>query len=324
MIDYRDLYQLMQEGPLAKWSAALPVQIAMALDEKRNADIPRWRKVIDQLPVIKPSAIELDKAAISIGSPTDIDAQTQDTLKNLIMQLHPWRKGPFDLFGIHIDAEWRSDWKWDRLKHHIQPLVGRKVLDVGCSNGYHCWRMAGSGADLVIGIDPTPRFIYQYQVMRRFIGETNVFVLPVGIDDVPLNLEAFDTVFSMGVLYHRRSPLDHILQLKDCLIAGGELVLETLIVDGNNNEVVFPNDRYAKMNNVWFIPTPQLLALWVERCGFKNVRIIDITTTTSDEQRTTEWMRFHSLIDFLDSNNKTKTVEGYPAPRRAILLASKP
>jgi tRNA (mo5U34)-methyltransferase len=31
----------------------------------------------------------------------------------------------------------------------------------------------------------------------------------------------------MGVLYHRRSPLEHLWQLKDQLVNGGELVLET-------------------------------------------------------------------------------------------------
>ena len=40
-----------------------------------------------------------------------------------------------------------------------------------------------------------------------------------------------------------------------------------------------------------------------------------------DEQRSTEWMRFDSLASALDPNDSGRTVEGWPAPERALLLA---
>lgn len=245
-------------------------------------------------------------------------------LTELFKKFHPWRKGPFDLFGIHIDTEWRSDWKWDRVKDHIQELRGRTVLDVGCGSGYHCWRMRGAGAELVIGIDPTLVFNMQYQAMARYLPDEPVYVLPVGIDDVPPDLRAFDAVFSMGILYHRRSPIDHLFELRACLSRGGELVLETLVIEGEEGEVLLPGDRYAQMRNVWFIPTVATLELWLRRCGFENIRTVDVNTTSLEEQRATDWMHFQSLTDFLDPEDKTKTVEGYPAPRRAIITATAP
>ena len=45
--------------------------------------------------------------------------------------------------------------------------------------------------------------------------------------------------------------------------------------------------------------------------------------TSTDEQRATKWMTNHSLIDFLDPNNKSLTIEGYPAPKRAVFIATK-
>ena len=136
-------------------------------------------------------------------------------------------------------------------------------------------------------------------------------------------LAAFDTVFSMGVLYHRKSPLDHLSQLRAQLVNGGELVLETLVVDGDENTVLVPMDRYAKMKNVYFIPSVAALIHWLQKSGFKNVRCVDVAVTSLEEQRKTDWLENESLIDFLDPNDHSKTIEGYPAPKRAVILANK-
>jgi tRNA (mo5U34)-methyltransferase len=153
-------------------------------------------------------------------------------------------------------------------------------------------------------------------------GEAPVYVLPFALEEVPGNLKMFDTVFSMGVLYHRRSPIDHLLALRDCLQPGGELVLETLVIDGGLGQVMLPEDRYANMRNVWFLPSCDTLISWMKRCGFTGMRVVDVTTTTVEEQRSTAWMPFHSLKDFLDQENQQLTCEGLPAPKRAIIIAN--
>ncbi len=320
---YDQFIRQLQDGPLAKWAEDLPNQIKHGLDSTRFGNITKWQQAINTLPDINTSEINIDSAAIQIGLTNDINEQQHKQLEQQLMLLHPWRKGPFNLFGLHIDTEWHSDWKWDRLKDHISSLQDKHVLDVGCGNGYHCWRMAADGAASVIGIDPTVLFNMQFQVMQKYIQSDTVMVLPAGIDDLPEKLESFDTVFSMGVLYHRRSPIDHIKQLMDCLVHGGELVLETLIIEGDENSVLVPEDRYACMRNVWFIPSTDMLIRWAERCGLKNIRIVDVNQTSIEEQRSTDWMTFHSLKEFLDPKDSNKTIEGYPAPKRAILIAEK-
>jgi tRNA (mo5U34)-methyltransferase len=127
----------------------------------------------------------------------------------------------------------------------------------------------------------------------------------------------------MGVLYHRRSPIGHLMELQDCLSPGGQLVLETLVIDGGPADCLVPAGRYARMGNVWFIPSSDMLLLWLEKLGFKKPRLVDVTTTTTGEQRATDWMQFHSLANFLDPDDAGKTIEGYPAPRRAIVTALK-
>jgi tRNA (mo5U34)-methyltransferase len=182
--------------------------------------------------------------------------------------------------------------------------------------------MLGAGAKMVVGIDPLLLNVMQFQLIRKLHGEAPVYVLPLGIESVPYGLKAFDTVFSMGVLYHRRSPIDHLLELRDCLQPGGELVLETLVIDGRLGEVLLPEGRYAKMRNVWFLPSCETLMSWLKRCGFINIRMIDVTKTSIEEQRSTEWMQFHSLKDFLNAENPQLTYEGLPAPKRAIIIAN--
>ncbi|MBQ0797673.1 MAG: tRNA 5-methoxyuridine(34)/uridine 5-oxyacetic acid(34) synthase CmoB [Porticoccaceae bacterium] len=345
MIDYQNLIDalaqdtlqkkgsLQEKTPLQQWAQLLPEQIARGLSQQRWGDLPQWQQVLADLPALTPSTIDF-RDGLTIGAPEDASDAQRQALKTTLMGLHPWRKGPYDLFGLNLDTEWRSDWKWDRLLPHIRPLDNHLVLDVGCGNGYHCWRMYGAGARRVIGIDPSPRFVHQFYAIKSYAlksyavknnDPTNqdlpVDVLPLGIEDVPPDLAAFDTVFSMGVLYHRRSPLDHLRELKACLKPGGQLVLETLITEGELGHTLVPEGRYAKMRNVWFLPSAPTLVSWLRKTGFKNVRVADTAVTTVEEQRATEWMNFESLADFLDPNDSSRTLEGHPAPQRAIILA---
>lgn len=324
MINYAALLGFMKSNEdFVHWAECLEAQIENGLSKQRHGDLPLWQSLVNSLPDHNTASVELDADKVRAGETGDVDEAEREALKNQFMQLQPWRKGPYEIFGIHIDTEWHSDWKWNRLKDYIKPLAGKTVLDVGCGNGYHCWRIKGAGAERVIGIDPTPLFVMQFQALKKYLGEQHVDVLPVGIDDVPENLQAFDTVFSMGVLYHRRSPLDHIMQLKNCLKTGGELVLETLVIDGDENDVLVPEDRYAQMKNVWFIPSVKHLTRWMQRCKLKNIRVVDVNQTSLEEQRATEWMNNQSLKDFLDPEDINKTIEGYPAPKRAIIVAEK-
>ena len=185
------------------------------------------------------------------------------------------------------------------------------------------WRMVGEGAKMVVGIDPTELFLCQFEAVRKLLNnDRRANLIPLGIEQMQ-PLAAFDTVFSMGVLYHRKSPLDHLTQLKNQLVKGGELVLETLVVDGDENTVLVPDDRYAKMKNVYFIPSVAALIRWLEKVGFTHVRCVDVATTTLEEQRKTSWLENESLIDFLDPKDHNKTIEGYQAPKRAVILANK-
>ena len=323
MIDYQALFEAMRDTRLAPWLATLPEELEAALDPSTHGDMREWLDILAALPAAAPDEVVLNEPVVRAEGVLETPVRAR--LETCLRGLHPWRKGPFEIMGVYIDTEWRSDWKWQRLESHISPLAGRTVLDVGCGSGYHCWRTAGAGAALTIGIDPTLRFVMQFHAIKRYLGEQlPIHVLPLALEQLPPGLTAFDTVFSMGVLYHRRSPFEHLSALRDCLRPGGELLIETLVIEGGRGQVLVPPGRYAKMRNVWFIPSVDELLNWLVRAGFRNERVIDVSMTSVEEQRRSDWMRFESLADFLDPEDAGLTVEGLPAPRRAMLIADKP
>ena len=324
MINYDPFLSQLANTELADWAQQLPEIIASGLNEKRYGDLPKWMQALSQLPDLPVGSVSIDSAVITIAPRVPIEQHLLEKFRESLMALHPWRKGPFKLFGINIDTEWRSDLKWDRLSGHIEPLKGKQVLDIGCGSGYHCWRMRGAGAELVVGIDPAPLFICQFFALQKYVQDPGIAVLPMGIEQLPKKLKLFDTTFSMGILYHRRSPFDHLLELRDTLKPGGELVLETLVIEGSEGQVLVPEDRYARMGNVWFLPSCASLESWLRKAGFKDIQCIDVSTTSVEEQRRTKWMTFHSLEQFLDPDDPSKTVEGHPAPKRAIFTAKAP
>lgn len=334
---YLTLLKIAQTQPSAyEWLTQLPSWLNAIKDKSNYAHAPAYQASVDRLPIVAADKVDLNSDVLTIAADLS-DSERKQTMA-LLKQLMPWRKGPFQIGGqiggqigngelaINIDTEWHSDWKWQRVAPHLGHLKGRRVLDVGGGSGYHGWRMAGAGADTVIIIDPSCLFYHQFMAIRHFVGAADNYrthYIPVPLEALPEHSQLFDTVFSMGVLYHRQSPFEHLQQLKGQLIKGGELVLETLVIDGDINTVLVPKDRYAQMNNVYFLPSVAALTSWLEKVGFTNVRCVDVAVTSTAEQRATAWMTYQSLSDFLDPNDESKTIEGYPAPKRATLIAKK-
>jgi tRNA (mo5U34)-methyltransferase len=287
---------------LEHWLEPLLALQTERMSPSAHGDFERWQGIVTRLR----------------SAPNDAERRA------LLLQLAPWRKGPFDIGGVHIDAEWRSDLKWQRVENAIASLAGRRVLDVGCGNGYYALRMADAGAAAVLGIDPTLLFVMQFLAVTAHLPPRPVAVLPLRLHELPEACHAFDTTFSMGVLYHQRSPLEHLRQLRGTLRRGGQLVLETIFIPGEEPRAWTPPDRYARMKNVWLLPTQAELTTWLKRSGFRDVGVVDTAVTTSEEQRSTEWMSFESLAESLDPEDPSRTVEGWPAPRRVVVTATAP
>lgn len=321
--DFSGFYQALRADGMGRWQPQFSAAIDAALT-RPDGNLPGWVEALSQLPELAICSVTIDTPAVAACQSENTESGIKARIENALLQLRPWRKGPFNICEIYIDSEWRSDLKWARAEPHLSSLSGRKVLDVGCGNGYYLFRMAGSGAARVIGIDPSMLFLAQFTAVQRFVRHPDVFLLPIGFEDLPADMETFDTVFSMGVFYHRRSPFDFLRSLKMLLRRGGELVLETLIIDGDEQQVLVPTERYARMNNVWFIPSAAAMIQWLNKAGFIDVKVVDICRTTVEEQRATRWMPGESFERCISSENPDMTIEGLPAPVRAVFVASRP
>jgi len=283
----------------------------------------KFKNILEHISYHNPSRKDFKSRTIIIGDKSDISQKEQKVLNTHLEQLCPWRKGPFNIFGIDIDSEWQSWMKWERLEKHIGNLKGRRILDIGSSNGYYMFKMAAGNPLMILGVEPQSSFYFQYLAIQKFLKQENVFCLPVPHDQLPEMDGIFDTIFCMGVLYHRKSPIEMLKSIYDSMRPGGELVLENLVIDSKQNICLFPKNRYAKMRNIFFIPDLLVVESWLLRAGFTNIRCVDVTKTSFKEQRKTRWIHTETLKDFLDPDDPDKTIEGYPAPVRAIFIANR-
>ena len=319
MLDDARLAGDLQDVASPDWIERVTGLCREKLADGAHGDLPRWRNAIAALPQCVPSSLQAENGAVT--SHPELSGSDLSAARETLLTLAPWRKGPFRIDDMDIDTEWRSDLKWDRLADAISPLEGRLVADIGGGNGYYALRMRNAGAKLVLVADPTILFTVQFAAISHFIEAQPVHVLPLRLHELPAGAPAFDTVFSMGVLYHQRVAGEHLDQLRVLLRPGGELVLETLVIPGEEPDFIVPEKRYARMRNVWHLPTVPCLLSWLTEAGFSNPVVIDESTTTVDEQRTTEWMPFESLREALDPQDPSRTIEGLPAPRRVVITA---
>jgi tRNA (mo5U34)-methyltransferase len=297
------------------------LEISNQAYQVNNGNIPKWSQAIDAIDALPKGKVALKQPYISINQDRIDSKSLIETLQKLI----PWRKGPFMINDLVLESEWDGDMKWQRIKKYIKPLKNKRVLDVGAGNGYFTLRMAMEGSKRALGIEPFLLFNYQFRAIKSMIeSPLNALLLPMKLEDIPKK-PIFDTVFSMGVLYHQRDHMAHLSQLQEMMTQDAELVIETLVVEGPEDYILVPKGRYAQMRNVYSIPSIKTLKSWLNDANFNNVRVVDVSKTTIAEQRKTPWIGENgaSLEDFLDPLDDSLTIEGYPAPTRAIVVCDR-
>ena len=285
-------------------------------------NVEPWYLQLQESCKIKKDNLSIDYGDwFSVGFKDDLTQEEQEVILQTAKKLIPWRKGPFKIFGLEIDSEWQSNIKYNLIRPFFN-LKDKVVADIGCNNGYYMFRMLEDKPKRLIGFDPSPLTLHQFEFINHFVKSDIVYEM-LGVEHLEFYNHKFDFIFMLGVLYHRPDPVGTLKSLARGLNSKGEILIDTFMIDGDEEICLTPNKRYSKIPNIYFIPTIQALKNWLERAGFEEIEVLATTVTTSDEQRKTEWSFDQSLEDFLDPNDSSKTVEGYPAPKRVYMKARK-
>lgn len=324
----RNFHKLLQRlHRILRCSRQLPQNLRKKQHKKHLPNSPTMHKLQLEKPLDKfqqilleeIKALSLKNCPYKLGSTVEILGEKNAPTLELLHKLKPWRKGPFDIFGTFIDTEWNSDIKYSIIENFLN-INEKTVIDIGANNGYYLFRMSQKNPKSLTGIDPNGHSFLQFFLLRKLLG-IDVDFWRLGVEDLSV-LGKFDTAIFLGVLYHRKDPIGALKNIFNALNKGGELILDSLIIDSQKPICLCPTS-YAKMTNVHFIPSIKTLQNWLLKTGFKEIVHIKTIKTTTQEQRKTEWINSQSLDNFLDPNNQNKTIEGHDAPIRHYIKAIK-
>lgn len=292
-------------------------------DECRSwKNVEPWYKKLQNAQKIEKANLAIDHGDwFSIGKKEDLTQEEYETIVESAKALIPWRKGPFKIFDLQIDSEWQSNLKYNLLRPHFN-LKDKVVADIGCNNGYYMFRMLEDKPKRLVGFDPSPLTLHQFEFVNHFVKSDIIYEM-LGVEHLEFYNHKFDFIFMLGVLYHRADPVGTLKSLARGLNSKGEIIIDTFMIDGEDEICLTPNQRYSKIPNIYFIPTIPALKNWLMRAGFEDIEVLATVVTTTDEQRATIWSFDESLENFLDPNDNSKTVEGYPAPKRVYIKARK-
>ena len=283
----------------------------------------RYRNPYEALSEFTADVVDYGGDTVIIGDRNQLSPKENLLIRQNLQKFIPWRKGPFSVFGNSIDAEWRSERKWQRVVPVLPDLRDKIIADIGCNNGYYMFRMADAEPKLVLGFEPSIQHYYCFKALNAMAGCENLDIDLLGIEHLNLFTNCFDMVFLMGIIYHRPSPIDTLRDILSALKPGGSVILESQGIPGDEPYALFPDETYAKVPGTYFVPTGKCLSHWMKKAGFKNIDFFCSHPMSSDEQRKTEWMTFESYDDFIDQENPHLTLEGYPAPCRVFLKGDK-
>jgi tRNA (mo5U34)-methyltransferase len=293
----------------------------MNLQELREERLKwmKWKNIAPLQEALK--SLEDGSLEVELGDIISVNGAAPKDVDKIAKMMMPWRKGPFKLFDTFIDSEWRSYIKYNLLRKHFN-LKDKRVADIGCNNGYYLFRMQEDAPKSLVGFDPSPLYKTQFEFINHFVKSDIVYEL-LGVEHLEFYEEKFDVIFCLGVLYHRSDPVAMLKSLYKGLDKKGEVILDTFYIEGDDEVCLCPESSYSKIPNIYFVPTIKALRNWCLRAGFKSFEVLETSVTNSNEQRKTEWIEGESLENFLDENDKSKTVEGYPAPARVYVKLTK-
>ena len=133
--------------------------------------------------------------------------------------------------GVETPGDHPIDYLFD-LGGVPKQLDGKRVLDIGTTNGGAAFLMERWGAARVVAIDIYPPNRFGFDRLSRFLGSSAEYLQGTVYDLKRLvGGETFDYVLFWGVLYHLRHPLLALDEVRSVLAPDGIVDVETAVCD---------------------------------------------------------------------------------------------
>lgn len=153
-----------------------------------------------------------------------------------------------------------SDPASEKLPYYGLPedLTGKRVLDIGCAEGFFSFEAERRGAREVIGIDSFPASIRRFQLVKA-ARQSNAEAFLMNVYDLdPDRLGTFDLVLFYGVFYHLKHPQLALERIRT--VCRGELRFQTYMLEepavrGTPWARYFPHGMASGKSGEHFDPT---------------------------------------------------------------------
>jgi len=167
------------------------------------------------------------------------------------------------------------------LNHFGGSLAGKKVLDLGCCQGYWSMEAARSGAAHVLGLDSSEAFIQEAEAAAYTLGINNCVFMKAHLEDEDGWTGADpDVTLMLGVHYHLTDPI-HVLRkamkiTKEILVIDGEVAVDDkpcfhLRARTKGEPTTIRSNLSSDLRTV---PTATALILLLQDGGFKSIEVL--------------------------------------------------
>ena len=155
----------------------------------------------------------------------------QEEVAELIASVNHWHHTILFPYGLCSPGAQDSNTLLSYLD--IPVSLDRKVcLDLGCRDGFFSFELEKRGASSVLGIDYIDENDTGFAAAKKILG-SEVSFRNMGVYQInPESLGEFDLILFLGLIYHLRHPLLALDRCWDCLKVGGDVVIESHIIDG--------------------------------------------------------------------------------------------
>lgn len=162
--------------------------------------------------------------------------------------------------------------KWDRINKMVD-FNNKKVLDLGCSDGYFSFKSIDAGALLVNGIDLDALRIEKADFVKSLFEYKNLNFSVRDVYNIDLEKEKYDIILCLGLL-HRIPDMNKLLEK---ISNTNLLVIETKIYDTQEPICKWGGgqSKSNKYNNLYDIPSFNYLKQILEPYGFNIKTDID-------------------------------------------------